>query len=127
MASIADGEANLPEGFEAMFDQLQESAGARAVFGEAVERGDRTVIPVARVAYGFGGGWGGPPGGASEGGGEGAGGGGGAMARPVGALEITDRETRFVSLPTARSRMLAAGAFLVGLLLGRVLARRGAA
>jgi hypothetical protein len=70
---------------------LAERIGARAsvtaVFGEPIERGDVTVIPVARVRWGFGGGEG--QGGEAAGPtGSGLGGGGGAAGDPVGYIEI---------------------------------------
>lgn len=70
---------------------LAERIGARAsvtaVFGEPIERGDITVIPVARVRWGFGGGEG--QGGEAAGPtGSGLGGGGGAAGDPVGYIEI---------------------------------------
>jgi uncharacterized spore protein YtfJ len=46
---------NVPEMLKSIGDQLQSSASAKNVYGEAVSVGDRTVIPVARVSYGFGG------------------------------------------------------------------------
>jgi uncharacterized spore protein YtfJ len=57
-------------------------ATAKAVFGEPVERGAITVIPVARATWGFGGGSGGD---ASQ---QGAGGGGGGWVVPVGYIEV---------------------------------------
>lgn len=60
-------------------ERLQDSANARTVFGDPVERDGRTVIPVARVAYGFGGGFGDQQGGAESS--EGKGGGTGAAYR----------------------------------------------
>lgn len=76
---------------ERYLDRLAERVGAhatvRAVFGEPIDRGDLTVIPVARVRWGFGGGAGSGTDGAS-GTGTGAGGGGGVTADPVGHLEI---------------------------------------
>jgi|SRR5690348_12473190 len=39
-------------------ESLGSSATVKAVFGEPVHAAGRTVIPVARVAYGFGGGFG---------------------------------------------------------------------
>lgn len=59
-------------------------AGAQAVFGEPVERGELTVIPVAKVRWGFGGGTGQGP----AGGGTGEGGGGGVAASPLGFIEV---------------------------------------
>jgi uncharacterized spore protein YtfJ len=76
---------------DSFMERLAERIGARAsvtaVFGEPVERGDLTVIPVARVRWGFGGGTGsgGDEAGSS---GEGSGGGGGVAADPVGFVEI---------------------------------------
>lgn len=89
------------------------NTGAKAVYGEPVTVGSRTVIPVAQVAYGFGGGTDDDSGG--------GGGGGGVFATPVGALELTDETTRFVPAHPLR-RFVAAGA--VGLLVGYALGRR---
>ena len=80
-----------------------QTASVKNVFGEPIEVGDKKVIPVARIAYGFGGGYG-------EGGkkiqaanspsekpfGEGAGGGGGMYARAKGVFEIGPQGTRFI-------------------------------
>ena len=76
---------------ERFLEGIAERIGARAsvtaVFGEPVERGDITVIPVARIRWGFGGGQG--EGGEAAGPtGSGSGGGGGAAADPVGYVEI---------------------------------------
>lgn len=62
--------------------RLGGTANAATVFGAPVERGDVTVIPVARAAYGFGGG------GGTRSGEEGSGGGGGVRVAPVGYIEI---------------------------------------
>lgn len=35
-------------------DELQKSANVNAVFGQPVQVGEKTVIPIASVAYGFG-------------------------------------------------------------------------
>jgi uncharacterized spore protein YtfJ len=76
---------------DSFMERLAERIGARAsvtaVFGEPVERGDLTVIPVARVRWGFGGGTG-TGGDAAGSSGEGSGGGGGVAADPVGFVEI---------------------------------------
>lgn len=136
-------EMDLPADLRDLIDDLHDSANARAVFGDPVERGDRTVIPVARIAYGFGGGFGAAPGLAEEPAAEsdeeltieavddvedveltGSGGGGGAMAKPVGALEITDHETRFVPISGNRVRLFAVLGLGIGFVLGRLLGRR---
>jgi len=74
-----------------LLERMAELVGARAsvqaVFGDPIERDTLTVIPVARVRWGFGGGAGsadGPPSGPASG----SGGGGGVAADPVGYLEI---------------------------------------
>ena len=72
---------------ERMAERLGGAATVRAVFGEAVERDGTTVIPVARVRWGFGGGGGSGDG--KEGTGSGEGGGGGVSASPAGFIEIT--------------------------------------
>jgi uncharacterized spore protein YtfJ len=81
-----------------LVERLAERIGARAsveaVFGEPITRGDLTVIPVARVRWGFGGGGGhsdaSPTGAAS-----GSGGGGGVAANPIGYLEIRQSSAAF--------------------------------
>ena len=61
------------------------------MFGDPVERGDVTVIPVARARWGFGGG-----GGRNRRNEPGSGGGGGASVSPIGYIEIhADGATRF--------------------------------
>lgn len=63
-------------------------AGVHAAYGDPVELGDATIMPVACTSYGFGAG--------EEGGdSEGSGGGGGGMAIPVGAYVSRDGVTRF--------------------------------
>jgi uncharacterized spore protein YtfJ len=81
---------------ERLLERIADRIGARAsvgaVFGDPIERGDLTVVPVARVRWGFGGGAGNAepaPGEPGDGGGAGGGGGGGgATADPIGYLEI---------------------------------------
>ncbi len=71
---------------------MQANAAVKAVFGEPVEVGGRTVIPVAEVRYGFGMGMG--RGDKEQHDSAGHRGGGGATIRPLAVLEITDRETK---------------------------------
>ncbi len=70
-------------------ERLGSAARADAVFGEPVERDGVTVIPVARVSWGFGGGGGG------EGEDEGHGGGGGASAKAQGFIELEGGQARY--------------------------------
>ncbi len=80
---------------QALAARVGADAGAKAVFGKAVEREGVTVIPVARVRWGFGGGFGEGDG---DGAGRGSGGGGGAQASPMGFIEIRDGEARYQSV-----------------------------
>ncbi len=102
-------------------ERLHASASVRQVFGEAVEAHGRTVIPVARIGYGFGaGGRAGADKTASPED-DGSGGGAGLRARPVGALEITAGGTRFIPfIDPARLGVV----LLVGLLIGVRIGRR---
>ncbi|RGE22469.1 spore germination protein GerW family protein [Leucobacter sp. wl10] len=67
--------------------------GVRSAYGDPVELGDATIMPVACACYGFGAGEDG--GGLEDAQGEGSGGGGGGMAVPVGAYVSRDGVTRF--------------------------------
>jgi uncharacterized spore protein YtfJ len=128
-----------PSNLTSIVDSLRDRAGVETVFGDPIEREDRTVVPVARVTYGFGGGWG--SGGEdleadledlevteddeevdADAFGEGGGFGGGLSAQPIGALVITDDGTKFVRLSDRRR---AVGALLIGLVVGLLLGRRG--
>jgi uncharacterized spore protein YtfJ len=125
-----------------MLESIRERASVQSAYGEPVVAGDRTIVPVARVAFGFGGGYG--AGGerdesADDGGdepttagdgeevgaGEGGGLGGGMVVEPVGFVELDATGARLVRFGSRR-RLLAAA--LVGLLVGVVLGttrRRG--
>jgi uncharacterized spore protein YtfJ len=86
---IAQG-VQVPTLLETVGKRLGASLSAKAVFGSPVKRGEVTVIPVARSAYGYGAGGGT---GTSEGSNEigtGGGAGGGGMAAPIGYIEVTD-------------------------------------
>lgn len=101
-------------------DSVGGTARAEAVFGDPVERGALTVIPVARATWGFGGGGGGD---AEQ---QGSGGGGGGAVRPLGYIEVRENEARFVPLRSPRTAALAAagGAALLGAVLGGYLRQR---
>lgn len=75
---------------------MQASAGAHSVFGQPVTVGEKVIIPIASVSYGFGLGFGEATGQEIEESSGGAGGGeGGAIgARPLGVIEITSEHTR---------------------------------
>ena len=82
-----------------ILQSLKESiltANVKAVYGEPIVAQGKTVIPVAKIIYGYGGGAGTGGVGNSGARGEGGGGGGGARAIPVGVVEVSDQQTRFV-------------------------------
>ena len=103
---------NATDVLQRVGDTLGSTATVKSVFGEPIHVHGKTVVPVARVAYGFGGGFGSGKGSSTgDREGEGGGGGGGLRAYPAGALEITERGTRFV--PFTNLAWLA-GAFVAG-------------
>ena len=92
-------------------------ADARQVYGEPVEREGTTVIPVARVQWGFGGGT------MGQGLHERGGGGGGVRATPAGFIEIRSGKAEFRPYRDPKDMGVFAGialaCFAVGLMLGR--------
>lgn len=98
--------AAATEPIDRILDRLGERIGARAtvraVFGEPVVRGDVTIIPVARVRWGYGGGSGmGPMRSDSTNGetmGSGSGAGGGVMTDPMGYVEVQPERAAYVPL-----------------------------
>ena len=115
---------NTTEVLEKIGQSLGSSATVKAVFGEPIQAEGKTVVPVAKVAFGFGAGGGhGPKRNATTSGEppEGGGGGGGVRAMPAGVLEITQAGTRFIPFPDYR---LTLGVFVAGALLGGMFLRR---
>jgi uncharacterized spore protein YtfJ len=106
---------------ERIAEQVQIHANAKQVYGEPVERDGTTIIPVARVQWGFGGG------GIGRGAVERGGGGGGARAYPSGFIELRGGKAEFRAIHDASTTtaMAAAGALgiIAGLLLGKLLRR----
>jgi uncharacterized spore protein YtfJ len=118
------------DGFvERMAERIGGKASVRSVFGDPIERDGFTIIPVARVRWGFGGGAGTGPVAVGPGRtaaspfsdattadgstGSGTGGGGGVAADPVGYLEIGPDGASFISIVSPRPSpgfLLAAGA-----------------
>jgi uncharacterized spore protein YtfJ len=90
-ATAGAHEATGPTSADRLLERMAELIGAKAsvtaVFGEPVQNGGVTVIPVARIRWGFGGG-GGLAEGPETGPAAGSGGGGGVAADPVGYLEL---------------------------------------
>ena len=121
--------------FTSIVGRLQDNAGVKAVYGDPIEVGARTIIPVAKVGYGFGGGNGrlleagegalpvAGPGSSEEDDSSPQGMGGGAGVTPMGVLEVTENDTRFVPIPNQNS-LIIAGALFAGFALGAALAAR---
>jgi uncharacterized spore protein YtfJ len=109
----------------ALLQSLKESiigqASVKSIYGEPISAQGKTVIPVAKIIYGYGAGAGTGGVGETKARGEGGGGGGGARAIPVGVIEISDHETRFIPI-SDRKRL--AGVAVAGVFLGLLLARR---
>lgn len=86
------GAVTPPDGLiERLAQKMGLSAAAASVYGAPIEQGGVTVIPVARVRYGFGAGGGSDP----KDGSTGAGGGGGVIAKPSGYIEIGNGTSKF--------------------------------
>ena len=102
---------SAPAPVQPIAELFERNLSIRHVYHEPVRHGDVTVIPVAKVAFGFGAGVGSrgrfrrrgqqiasnePSTAEGREGQDGVGGGGGARMTPVGALEIGPRGTRFI-------------------------------
>src|ERR1700686_456966 len=111
---------------QALLQSLRESIlsqpSVKAIYGEPISAHGKTVVPVAKIMYGYGAGAGTGGVGDSHARGEGGGGGGGVRAIPVGVIEISDQQTRFVPI-TARKKLT--GAVLAGIVLGMWVGWRG--
>ncbi len=100
------------------------NANVNAVFGEPIAAQGKTIIPVARIGYGFGGGTGTKPGSEPLAQGQsGGGGGGGGKVIPIGVVEVTAQGTRYIPFVSPGKLAVVAVAGLVfGMWIGR---RRG--
>ena len=103
----------------ALLQSLKESilgqASVKAIYGEPISAHEKTIIPVAKIAYAFGAGAGTGGMGDTKARGEGGGGGGGVRAVPVGVIEVSSQQTRFIPI-TDRRKL--AGVLLAGVGLG---------
>ena len=122
-ASDAAKAASGPQ--DAILEKLVEKVGGRAsvkaVFGEPIVRGGKTVVPVAKVRWGFGGGSGTGSSETQEGPqtGSGTGGGGGVTAEPIGYLEIGEEGASFrpIAPPYPSPLFLIAGGITAALVI----------
>ena len=106
---------------QSLKESILSQASVKAIYGEPISAHGKTVLPVARIIYGYGAGAGTGGMGDTSARGEGGGGGGGVRAMPVGVIEISDQQTRFIPI-TDRRKL--AGAVLVGIGLGMLLGWR---
>jgi uncharacterized spore protein YtfJ len=97
---------------QSLKESILSQASVKAIYGEPVSAHGKTVIPVAKIMYGYGAGAG--TGGVGDASARGEGGGGGGLVRaiPVGVIEISDQQTKFVPI-TDRKKL--AGAALAGI------------
>jgi uncharacterized spore protein YtfJ len=113
-----------PENFiTKLADNIAGATNVRTVYGEPIERDGITIIPVARVSWGIGGGFGrgsGRP--AKEGEGSGGGGGGGATVSPIGYIEVKDGVAKYRAIPDPALliRIILCSGLVVALILNRV-------
>jgi len=115
-------EMSLQQFVQSILDRLQSTASIKTVYGDPIEARGKTIIPVAKVVYGFGAGSGkGKKIESQEDEHAGTGIGGGIAVKPAGVLEITQEGTRFI--PISQTGKIV-GVLLVGLLLGVILAGR---
>lgn len=106
-----------------ILEGLKSSASVSTVYGKPIHASGKTLIPVAKVAYGFGGG------GETEKKGvfgkrnidTEEGGGGGVAVKPVGVLEVTGKRTKFVPI-SRKVRLL--GFVAIGFVTGLAWSRR---
>ncbi len=105
---------------EKLADHLGQNASVRNVYGDPIETNGKTIIPVAQVGFGLGGGYGqnkrnkssksfenGDGGEGREAAGEGSGGGGGMFAKPKGVYEITAEGSRFIPSNNMKQLLMA--------------------
>lgn len=98
-----------------MAEKLGAAARASTIFGEPVERGGLTVIPVAKAQWGFGGGVG------HRNDEDGAGGGGGIRVTPVGFIELKGGAAQFRQIRTVSIGWLIGGGLAALFLLRKTL------
>jgi len=111
---LEDYKGAMSDLLERLAQQIQVNANAKQVYGEPVERDGTTIIPVAKVQWGFGGG------GIGRGAAERGGGGGGARAYPTGFIELRDGKAEFRPIQDPMAPVLITAA---GLLLGVLIAK----
>ncbi len=114
---------SFKEFFAPIVESLRESANVRTVYGDPISVEGKTLIPVAKAGYGFGGSRRkGDDGGNEEGNGRVE---GGVMgAAPMGFLEVSSQEeTKFIKVPDNNPAKLV-GALFAGFVVGALIVTR---
>jgi uncharacterized spore protein YtfJ len=112
---------------ESLSDKLQISANVNKIYGNPIEVQGKVIIPVAKIAYGLGGGYGKAKTQDKEGNREekpaGQSGGGGIRAVPLGIIEISGENTRFIPFGMKKtiSALILIFTFILGVVCGRLL------
>ena len=106
---------------QSLKDSVLGQANVKAIYGEPISAHEKTIIPVAKIMYGYGAGAGTGGVGNTSTRGEGGGGGGGVRAVPVGVIEVSNAQTRFVPITDWKKL---SGVLLAGISVGMWLARR---
>jgi uncharacterized spore protein YtfJ len=107
---------------ERLAERIGGTATVAAVFGEPIRAGDLTVVPVAKVRWGFGAGSGQSERSPSAPPASGSGGGAGVSAEPAGYLEITTVGATYHPITDARPSplLLLAGGIALGIVIRAV-------
>ena len=118
-----DQRSEVADPLRSVIDQVARNGKADVAFGTPQVIGARTLIPVARVMYGFGGGSG------DSTRQQGSGGGGALGVRPFAIIEVTNERVRVVPIVDVQSMMarvfaFATAAMLLAAVLRRARARR---
>ncbi len=107
---------------QSLKDGILGQASVKTIYGEPVSAQGKTIIPVAKIMFGYGAGAGTGGVGDTSARGEGGGGGGGARVIPLGVIEVSEQQTRFIPI-TSRRKL--AGVLAAGIGLGMCLGWRG--
>jgi len=106
---------------QSLKESILSQASVKAIYGEPITAHEKTIIPVAKIMYGYGAGAGTGGVGDTSARGEGGGGGGGVRAIPVGVIEVSNQQTRFVPIS---DRKKLTGVLLAGIVFGMWIGRR---
>ena len=109
-------------------ERIKGTARIETIYGEPREVAGKTVIPIAKVSYGFGAGAGEGKGKSTEEGevesGGGGGGGGGVSVEPVGFLVAEDEGLRFLPVTDKKKIIAALAGFFIGIIIARKLSKK---